>query len=220
MGLMIVAFYFSASFFGSWTEFVGIQQSFRTAGCFYYMTLVISVAVIAAVATGVFLLFKHRMQKGFTRFLYLSAFLASVLTMFLVVNYLNVQLDSTPGARVELELTDLFALEMQRRDYRRPFIYHYAALSVPEGLENYALILLHEDASQRYVVGQKFIGEQHPGFFALPWYEFCNTIRGTRNEKLNVIKARFMILSAKGTFSQDSSYRKWLRDLGVPISDL
>lgn len=220
LGIVFVAFWFSALFFGSWPEFTGIQESFRAAGLFYHVATAAFVLGMASVAAALFILFRHRMQKGFTRFLYVLAFLAGGFAIFHLVAYLNVKLDSTPGEPMELELIDLFAIEAQRRDRKEPFTQYYAGFSVPEGLSNYSLLLLHEDQVQSYTAGQKFLVEAHPGFFALPWYKFRDRIGGTKNQDIDSIGALFRILSAKGVFSQGSSHRERLEDLGVPVLDL
>ena len=209
---------FLAGTFGVWHEHAGIQQSLWTAGPVFRLILAGAVLCLAIVATmGTVILFRHRITACFTRILYLSATAAALLALFASLTFLNVRLDSAPGTPLQLELTDLFALQVQRRDMQRPFVQHYAAFTVPEGLRNYALVLLREESVPHHTVGQTVRVVRHPGFFSLPWYQFVDTIDGAKNQNLDRTWAQYEVLSAKGTFARASAHRETLRRHGVLV---
>jgi len=203
---------------GVWNEHAGIQQSLWTAGPVFRLILAGAVLCLVTVATtGAVILFRYRITAQLTRFLYLSATAAALLALFTSLTFLNVRLDSVPGTPLELELADLFALQVQRRDMKRPFAQHYAAFTVPEGLRNYALVLLREEAVAHHAVGQTVRVVRHRGFFGLPWYQFLDTIDGARNQSLDRTCKQYKVLSARGAFARASAYRETLRRHGVPV---
>mgnify|MGYP001243312268 CR=1 FL=1 len=203
---------------GGWITASGIQPGLWPTNRVITFALAGTAVLLAWIATaGAISFFRSRITDIFTRFLCLTSFAALLLVVVLGAVVLNIRLDSAQGEPVELKITDLFALQVQRRDMKAPFIQHYAAFSVPQELRTHALMLLSQENAGSCTVGQTIRVVMHPGRFAMPWYEFVNTVDGAINQSLDSTFRNFQVLSASGTFAQGSAYREQLQARSVPI---
>jgi len=203
---------------GGWIAASGIQPGLWPASRAIAFALVGTAALLAWIATaGAVSFFESRITDIFTQFLCLTSSAALFLVVVLGAVFLNIRLDSAHATRVELQLTDLFALQVQRRDMKAPFVQHYAAFSVPQELRTHALVLLDQESVGSCTVGQSIRVIRHPGRFSIPWYEFVDAVDGARNQSLDSTFSNFQVLSASGTFALGSVYREQLQARGVPI---
>lgn len=215
-----LAFAVVAGVVGCWFDCSGVLPLPRADALTFLATYGGGVVLLGVLAAGIWhLKFGGRAVDGFTRFLAGAAFLSGMFSLLLVLLFLNTRFDSGGGEPAALVPTDRFVLEVQRRDMQRPFVLHFAAFAVPEGLEPYALVQLRPNAAQDCGGGRPVRVVRHPGFFAVPWFEFLDPIDGTKNQSIAAVARHFQILSSRGVFARRSALREELRRRGVPIQD-
>ncbi len=214
----VITFALVAGAIGVWFDASGIQQTrWSDSPTFLLVSGAVAVLLGAGAVVAWFRGFGRRAGDGFTLFLGGAALGACLLSLLMAMLFANVRLDPGPGEPVEFLLTDRFTLEVQRRDMQRPFVRHYAAFAVPEELRNHALVLLRPEGGRDRAVGQTLRATRHPGFFALPWYEFTDPVGGARDQCLERTFRDFEVLAATGVFAPRSPYREQLQQRGVPV---
>jgi hypothetical protein len=219
LALGTLMFCFSGAFFEGWLELTGIQESLWTASGLFFAIAGGCVLIAAALGLVVYLSLKQQIAEKLTRFLFGALVLSGMLWAVLLVVFLNVKLDTSEAEPVELVVRDRFVVTVESRTSSQTYQHYYLGLSVPEGLRNYALVVLPDNTFGNHAVGQRFWVDGHRGLFHLPWYRFRSHFRWGKNQELATIGKKFIIRSVRGTFSGDSPHRKDLAGRGIPLSE-